>query len=128
MMFIVFLFMFIFLSMRNSILLYYFKYYLDPESMRSFLVNLDKGLFGLLNGLKMTNAGADFASNTFSVINIISQLAAILGIALSNFLARRLGKRETIQDMAGHCSHRCTAVLFPTTYSRYGCIYPFHTF
>ena len=97
MMFIVFLFMFIFLSMRNSILLYYFKYYLDPESMRSFLVNLDKGLFGLLNGLKMTNAGADFASNTFSVINIISQLAAILGIALSNFLARRLGKRDVFR-------------------------------
>jgi len=97
MMFIVFLFMFIFLAMRNSILLYYFRYYLDPESMRSFLVNIDKVLFGLLNGLGMTGAGANFADNTFSVINIISQLTAIAGIALSNSLAKRFGKRNVFR-------------------------------
>ncbi len=96
-MFIVFLFMFIFLAMRNSILLYYFRYYLDPESMRGFLVNVDKVLFGLLNSLGMTNAGASFADNTFSVINIISQLTAIAGIALSSALAKRFGKRNVFR-------------------------------
>jgi Na+/melibiose symporter-like transporter len=89
--------MFIFLAMRNSILLYYFKYYLDPESMRSFLVGVDKVLLGLLNGLGMTADGASFADNTFSVINIISQLTAILGIALSSSLAKRFGKRNVFR-------------------------------
>jgi GPH family glycoside/pentoside/hexuronide:cation symporter len=97
MMFIVFLFMFTFLAMRNSILLYYFKYYLDPESMRGFLVNIDKVLFGLLNGLNLTSAGADYAGNTFSVINIISQLSAIAGIAVGNALAKRFGKRNVFR-------------------------------
>lgn len=96
-MFTVFLFMFIFLAMRNSILLYYFRYYLDPESMRGFLVNIDKVLFGLLNGLGMTGAGASFADNTFSVINIVSQLTAIAGIALSNSLAKKFGKRNVFR-------------------------------
>lgn len=93
-MFLVFLFMFIFLALRNSILLYYFKYYLDPESMRSFLVNMDKGLFGLLGGLKMTAVGANYADNSFSVINIIGQLCAIPGIAAGNAMAKRFGKRD----------------------------------
>ena len=96
-MFIVFLFMFTFLALRNSVLLYYFKYYLDPESMRQFLVNIDKGLFGLLEGLKLTGAGANYADNTFSVINIIGQLCAIPGIAVGNALAKRFGKRDVFR-------------------------------
>jgi len=36
-MFLVFVFMFIFLAIRNGILLYFFKYYLDKESMITFL-------------------------------------------------------------------------------------------
>jgi Na+/melibiose symporter-like transporter len=83
--------------MRNSILLYYFRYYLDPESMRGFLMNIDKVLLGLLNGLGMTGAGASYADNAFSVINIISQLTAILGIALSNALAKKYGKRNVFR-------------------------------
>jgi glycoside/pentoside/hexuronide:cation symporter, GPH family len=96
-MFIVFLLMFIFLAMRNSILLYYFKYYLNIASQKTFLVDLDKVLFGLLSTVGMTGASADIAGNTFSVINIISQLAAILGIALSNALAKRFGKRDVFR-------------------------------
>jgi Na+/melibiose symporter-like transporter len=42
----------------------------------------------------MSGANTDVAGNTFSVINIISQLAAILGIALSNLLAQKYGKRN----------------------------------
>lgn len=112
MMFVVFLFMFIFLAMRNSILLYYFKYYLDPESMRSFLVNIDKGLFGLLGALNMTATGANFADNSFSVINIISQLAAIPGIAVGNVLAKRFGKRDVFR--AGLVVAGVMAALFYT--------------
>jgi glycoside/pentoside/hexuronide:cation symporter, GPH family len=100
-MFVVFLLMFIFLSMRNSILLYYFKYYLNIASQKAFLLDIDKVLFGLLSTLGMTGANADIAGNTFSVINIISQLAAILGIALSNTLAKRFGKRDVFRTWLG---------------------------
>jgi Na+/melibiose symporter-like transporter len=100
-MFLVFLFMFIFLSMRNSILLYFFKYYLNPDSQHAFLINADKVLFGLLSLVGMTGANTDIAGNTFSVINIISQLAAILGITLSNSLARKYGKRDIFRIWLG---------------------------
>lgn len=96
-MFFIFLFMFIFLSMRNSILLYFFKYHLNIDSQREFLFGADKALFGLLGTLGMTGAGANIADNTFSIINIISQLAAILGIVLSNALAKRFGKRDVFR-------------------------------
>jgi glycoside/pentoside/hexuronide:cation symporter, GPH family len=96
-MFIVFLLMFIFLSMRNSILLYFFKYYLNIDSQRAFLTGADKALFGLLGTLGMTSVNASIADNTFSIINIISQLAAILGIVLSNILARNFGKRNVFR-------------------------------
>jgi Na+/melibiose symporter-like transporter len=109
-MFLVFLFMFIFLSMRNSILLYYFKYYLNPDSQQAFLVHADKILLGLLSLVGMTGANTDVAGNTFSVINIISQLAAILGIALSNLLARKYGKRDIFRIWLGVAG--IAAILF----------------
>ena len=109
-MFFVFLFMFIFLSMRNSILLYYFKYYLNPDSQHAFLVHADKILLGLLSLVGMTGLNTDVAGNTFSVINIISQLAAILGIALSNLLARKYGKRDIFKIWLGVAG--IAAILF----------------
>jgi Na+/melibiose symporter-like transporter len=96
-MFLVFIFMFIFLAIRNGILLYFFKYYLDKESMVTFLGGLDKGLFGLLGKISMIGTNADIAGNTFSIINIFSQLAAILGIILSKNLAARFGKRDVFK-------------------------------
>jgi glycoside/pentoside/hexuronide:cation symporter, GPH family len=96
-MFLVFIFMFIFLAIRNGILLYFFKYYLDKDSMITFLGGLDKGLFGLLGKISMIGASADIAGNTFSIINIFSQLAAILGIILSKNLAARFGKRDVFK-------------------------------
>jgi GPH family glycoside/pentoside/hexuronide:cation symporter len=109
-MFLVFLFMFIFLAMRNSILLYYFKYYLNPDSQHAFLINADKILLGLLSLVGMTGSNTDIAGNTFSVINIISQLAAILGIALSNSLARKYGKRDIFRIWLGVAG--IVAILF----------------
>jgi Na+/melibiose symporter-like transporter len=96
-MFVVFVLMFIFLAIRNSILLYYFKYYLDKQSMMTFLEGLNKGLFGLLGTLGMIGQNADIAGNAFSIINIFSQLAAILGIFLSKPLAERFGKRDVFK-------------------------------
>jgi Na+/melibiose symporter-like transporter len=96
-MFLIFTFMFVFLSMRNGMLLYFFKYYLNPDSQHAFLIHADKALLGLLGLVGMSGSNADVAGNTFSVINIISQLAALLGIALSNFLARKFGKRDVFR-------------------------------
>jgi GPH family glycoside/pentoside/hexuronide:cation symporter len=96
-MFLVFVLMFIFLAIRNSIMLYFFKYYLDKQSMMTFLEVLNKGLFGFLGKVGMIGQNADIAGNTFSIINIFSQLAAILGILLSKPLAARFGKRDVFK-------------------------------
>jgi len=93
-MFIVFVMMFTFLAIRNGILVYYFKYYLDTEGQRTFLEGVDKVLFGLLNSVGFLNEGADIPGNTFSLINIFSQIAALFGIALSKPLAAKFGKRN----------------------------------
>lgn len=96
-MFLVFVMMFIFLGARNSILLYYFKYYLDKSSMVALLETVDKGLFGLIGNLGLLGAGADIAGNTFSIINIFSQLVTIIGLALSRPLANKFGKRDVFR-------------------------------
>ena len=96
-MFSVFLFMFIFLAIRNSMLIYFFKYYLNIESQREFLTNMDKGLFGLLGTMGVIGQKSDIASNTFSFINIISQLVSLLGIAFSKPLATKFGKRNAFR-------------------------------
>jgi GPH family glycoside/pentoside/hexuronide:cation symporter len=96
-MFLVFVLMFIFLAIRNSILLYFFKYYLDKQSMLSFLEGLNNGLFGFLGKIGMIGQNADIAGNAFSIINIFGQLAAILGIFLSKPLAARFGKRDVFK-------------------------------
>jgi Na+/melibiose symporter-like transporter len=96
-MFLVFVLMFIFLAIRNSILLYFFKYYLDKQSMQTFLEGLNNGLFGFLDKIGMIGQNADIAGNAFSIINIFGQLAAILGIFLSKPLAARFGKRDVFK-------------------------------
>jgi len=93
-MFLVFVMMFVFLAIRNGILLYYFKYYLDKENMTSFMEGMDKGLFGLLSKLGMTGPNADIPGAAFSITNIFGQLASIIGIIVSNSIARRFGKRD----------------------------------
>jgi Na+/melibiose symporter-like transporter len=45
----------------------------------------------------MIGQNADIAGNAFSIINIFSQLAAILGIFLSKPLAERFGKRDVFK-------------------------------
>ena len=92
-MFLVFIVMFIFLGLRNSILLYFFKYYLDKTSMIAALEVMNKGSFGLIAKLGMIGSNADIAGNTFSIINILSQLITIIGLTLSRPLANKFGKK-----------------------------------
>jgi len=94
-MFSVFVMMFIFLGVRNSILIYYFKYYLTIDAQRSFLEGVDKILFGLIGSVGFLKEGADISGNTFSLINIFGQIGSLIGIALSKPLAARFGKRNT---------------------------------
>lgn len=96
-MFVIFLFMFIFLAIRNAILVYFFKYYLVIENQLAFLQGLDKVLFGLLSSLGMTGANADIAGNTFSIMNICNQVMSLVGLAFSTSLARKFGKRDAFR-------------------------------
>ncbi len=97
-MFCVFMFMFIFLAVRNGILVYFFKYYLNIDSQRAFLVSIDNGLFGILSTLGLLGDKSDIAVNTFSFVNVISQLFALLGIAFTKFFATKLGKRNAFRS------------------------------
>jgi Na+/melibiose symporter-like transporter len=95
-MFIVFVMMFIFLAIRNGNLLFFFRYYLDLDSLTVFLEKADKGLFGLLGVLGFRGENANVADSVFSIMNILGQLAAIIGITVSNSLAVRFGKKDTL--------------------------------
>ena len=96
-MFLVFILMFIFLGIRNSMLLYFFKYYLSKDSMVVFLEGLNKGLFGFIDKIGWMGKDADIAGNTFSIINILSQIVTIIGLTIARPLANRFGKREVFK-------------------------------
>lgn len=95
-MFILFIMMFIFLTIRNGNLLFFFRYYLDAESLNAFLAGADKAVFGLLGVLGFIGENASAPDSVFSITNILGQLAAIIGIALSSSLAVRFGKKDTL--------------------------------
>jgi GPH family glycoside/pentoside/hexuronide:cation symporter len=93
-MFLVFIMMFVFLSIRNGMLLFYFQNYLDVQSMGSFMNNLNNSLFGFLEMIGLAGAKADPAGSVFGITNIIGQLAAIVGIVVSSSLSKVMGKRS----------------------------------
>ncbi len=95
-MFILFVMMFIFLAIRNGNLVYFFRYYLDLPSMQSFMDNIDKALVGLLSAINFAGENANYADSTFGFTNIVGQLAAIIGITVSNALTIRFGKKNTL--------------------------------
>ncbi len=109
-MFLVMLFIFVFLTMRNGMLVYFFKYYLNIESQKEFLLNIDKVLFGFFSAIGLTGESADIAGNAFSVVNIIGQMAAIVGIVLSNKMAQKFAKRNVLRTWLGIAA--LAAVLF----------------
>ena len=93
-MFLVFVMMFIFLAIRNGMLLFYFQNYLDLPSMTAFMNTLNNGMFGFLEMIGLAGKNADAAGSVFGITNIFGQLAAILGIVVSNMLTKSLGKRN----------------------------------
>lgn len=93
-MFVVFVMMFIFLAIRNGMLLFYFKYYLDIPSMSDFVNTLNHGTFGFLDMIGLAGKNAEAAGSVFGITNIFGQLAAILGIIVSNAYVKRIGKRN----------------------------------
>ena len=95
-MFLVFILMFIFLGIRNSMLLYFFKYYLSNDSMVIFLEGLNKGLFGLIDKIGWMGKDADIAGNTFSIINILSQLVTIIGLTIIKTSGKQIREERGI--------------------------------
>jgi glycoside/pentoside/hexuronide:cation symporter, GPH family len=93
-MFMVFVMMFIFLAIRNGMLLFYFQNYLDVPHMTTFMNNLNNSLFGFLEMIGLAGKNAVPSDSVFGITNIIGQLASILGIVVSNILIKRMGKRN----------------------------------
>jgi Na+/melibiose symporter-like transporter len=93
-MFLVFVMMFIFLAIRNGMLLFYFQYYLDIPNMTAFMNALNSGLFGFLEMIGLAGENADAAGSVFGITNVFGQLASILGIVVSSMLTKLLGKRN----------------------------------
>ena len=83
-MFILTLVLFITLSMRGSVVPYYFNYYVDKASLAGLL-----GSFGV-----GTADEGQVVSVGFSVFNVLGTLATIIAIFFSKTLAVRFGKRN----------------------------------
>jgi Na+/melibiose symporter-like transporter len=84
-MFILTLVLFITLSMRGSVVPYYFNYYVDRESLARLLGTL---------GMDATADAGKIVSLGFSVFNVLGTLATIVAIFFSKPLAVRFGKRN----------------------------------
>lgn len=83
-MFVLTLVLFITLSMRGSVVPYYFNYYVDKASLAGLL-----GSFGM----RPADEG-QLVSIGFSVFNVLGTLATIIAIFFSKALAVRFGKRR----------------------------------
>lgn len=109
-MFLTIMMMFIFLAIRNGMLLFYFQYCLDRASEASFMTSLNNGTFGILERIGLAGENADPAGSIFGITNILGQLASILGILVSNILTKKLGKRNVL--IGGFAMATIFAVLF----------------
>src|SRR5690606_29246284 len=87
--FLLTLFLFITLAMRNGVMLYYFRYYLSSESLARFV----EGFPSFLEPFVRLSGGEPVAV-AFSTLNAFGLAATILGIVLSKPLALRFGKRN----------------------------------
>jgi GPH family glycoside/pentoside/hexuronide:cation symporter len=87
--FLLTLFLFITLAMRNGVMLYYFRYYLSSESLARFV----EGFPSFLEPFVRLSGGEPVAV-AFSTLNAFGLAATIVGIVLSKPLALRFGKRN----------------------------------
>lgn len=81
---------FITLAMKGGAYVYYFKNYVDKESLTRFI----EPLTGMLSGMGMNFFGEDPVSAGFGLFNAGGILFMIVGITLSKGLADRYGKRD----------------------------------
>jgi GPH family glycoside/pentoside/hexuronide:cation symporter len=86
-MFVMTVFVFIYWSMKGGIGLYYTKYFVNLDSLRSFLQNL-----GLAR-----SPDADIVKTGFTFFSVTGVLAMLIGIICAKFLAVRFGKRNVFR-------------------------------
>lgn len=92
---------FITLSLKGGMYIYYFKYYLDPIAQADFLENIGfnnfiAGLNNMLTGMGLTEFQwpKDAPTSAFSLFNAGGILFMIFGIMFSKPLADKFGKRN----------------------------------
>lgn len=85
--FIMTLFVFIYWSLKGSIGLYYTKYFVNHESLRSFLQN-----FGFAR-----SPDADVVKVGFTFYSTAGVIAMLIGILFSKYFAVRFGKRDVFR-------------------------------
>jgi Na+/melibiose symporter-like transporter len=106
-MFVLTLVLFITLSMRGSVVPYYFNYYVDKESLARVL-----GAWGVA-----TSGAADegrLVSIAFSVFNVLGTVATIVAIFFSKGLAVRYGKRNVfLAGLAGTVAFTAAFFFLP---------------
>jgi glycoside/pentoside/hexuronide:cation symporter, GPH family len=92
---------FVTLSLKGGMYVYYFQNYLDKDALAAFLQNV--GFNGMIDGLNssLTNIGLvgftwpkDAATSGFSLFNGGGIIFMILGISFSKKLADKYGKRD----------------------------------
>jgi len=94
-------FIFITLSLKGGMYVYYFENYLDEQALASFLNDI--GFNNFIQGLNnlLTNMGLvgfhwpeDAATSGFSLFNASGIICMIIGIGFSKFFADKFGKRD----------------------------------
>jgi Na+/melibiose symporter-like transporter len=92
---------FVTLALKGGMYIYYFKYFLEPESLSTFLRTI--GFNGFINGLNQLLLGLgltsfhwpeDSPTSAFSLFNAGGIIMMILGIFFSKLLADKFGKRN----------------------------------
>jgi len=105
-MFVLTLFHFIYVAMRNGTMIYYFQYYVKKDRLYDLLQNLGLASAGqgprpagvwhsLLNtfGLIVDAEKTNVSSVGFSLFNMSSLFVTVIGVLFSTFLAMRFGKK-----------------------------------
>ena len=98
---IITIFVFVTLSLKGGMYVYYFKDFVDQNSLRIFLTDI--GFNNFVNGLNSWFISLGFvgftwpddpATSGFSIFNAGGILMMIIGIAFSSSLANKFGKRD----------------------------------
>ncbi|MFN8207874.1 MAG: MFS transporter [Bacteroidales bacterium] len=100
-MLVITIFIFITLSLKGGMYVYYFQHFLDEGQLANFLENIGfNGFIDNLNGL-LTGMGLagftwpeDAPTSGFSLFNMGGIIMMIIGITFSKFFADRFGKRD----------------------------------